>query len=347
MTCRPVEEMVDERISRVLTQYRESPRLLYLLKTYLGAVAQTALQVCDLPEKFDLSVAVGDQLTLLGKRLGWPRNHCVCDTQPVFGFECEDQIQLRPIAGFGAIPETRQFGFDCAGEDAYAGFAQPYNVYWSNCDEPDVDTSSCSPGSTWVNCASGIAEISLDDDEIYRRFLMVRRYQYLGLFDLSSLEKSLEVLFGPQARVLYAGQRRVVIAPGRDLTDAEINLLQLYPRVLPVALGVEVRFHFGSVRVFGFGEGLGGLNEPVIIPGPNTGKVFGFECGDTNIPLGGFCLTWDSINADIAVDGVNTLGTEEGDDLVTGYIELTEGAHWVCNESAPWMCEIDVRPYSC
>ena len=71
--CPDINEMVEERIDRVLTQYRESPNLLFLLRTYLKAICSTGLNNCDLPEKFDINTAIGDQLTILGKRLGWPR----------------------------------------------------------------------------------------------------------------------------------------------------------------------------------------------------------------------------------------------------------------------------------
>jgi hypothetical protein len=309
VTCPTTEELVEERINRILTQYRESPKLLHLLRTYLGAVAQTALQVCDLPERFDLNTAVGDQLTLIGKRLGWPRCHCVCDISPVFGFECADEISLRPIVGFNC-------------DDTYGGV------------------------SSWAECASGISEICLNDDEIYRKFLQVRVYQHTARFDLASLEEALRIFFGPTAYVLYSGQGRVVVSPGRDLTDQEILLLQLYPRVMPLALGVEVRFHFGEQRVFGFGEGWGGFSEEsealtqAGLGFQRTGKVFGF-CDD----WGGFCEDWKPDGLPIVTEQGKVLMTENNEPILTG--PLTEDANWMCRVSAPWMCEIDVQPYSC
>lgn len=296
--------MVDERINRVLTQYRESPNLLFLLRTYLGKVAEAYNEVCELPDRFDLDTATGDQLTLLGKRMGWPRSHCVCDVEPVFGFDCDDQIDLRPLTGF------------------------------------------CEPGSDWIDCSSGLSEITLLDDEIYRRFLKVRAYQMAGKFDHESLEEAARAFFGPLAQVLYSGQGRVVIAPGRDLSTIEIAQLQLYPRVMPVALGIRVMFHFGDLRVFGFGEGWGGLCEPVRDLNNPTGKIFGFNCeGELDETIGGFCEEWLPNGAQRAVSRLDDLVTGDDDDRVTG--PMTLGAHWECRVGAPWMCEIDVRPYSC
>lgn len=307
--CRTPEELTEDRINRVLTQYRESPKLLHLLRTYLRAASATHLEVCRLPEAFDIDSAIGDQLTILGKRLGWPRCHCICDVEPVFGFDCQG-IELRPVTGF------------------------------------------CDPSGSWVECSTGLSEVCLSDDELYRKFLKVRRYQYLNQYGFESLETCLRIFFGDAAVILYSGQGRVVVAPGRDLSQSEILLLQLYPRVLPLALGIQVRFHFGETRVFGFGTGWGGffeddwtstyLNKGYL----RTEKVFGF-CDD----WGGFCEDWETeglplVTGELDADGNEIpLVDENGIAIYTG--PLVENAAWLCKASAPWMCEIDVHPYDC
>jgi len=124
-------------------------------------------------------------------------------------------------------------------------------------------------------------------------------------------------------------------------------MLQLYPRVLPVALGIRVRFHFGEPRVFGFGEGWGGLCEQQIIDDGRTGKTFGF-CGDVEglEYIGGFCEDWAPDGLIITTESeLEEIVTEDDEPLITG--PLYQDAHWACNEGAPWMCEVDVRPYSC
>ena len=313
MTCPTSQEMVDERINRVLTQYRESPNLLFLLRTYLGKLSETALQVCDLPEKFDIDSAVGDQLTIIGKRLGWPREHCVCDVQPVFGFDCEEFTDLHPVSGF------------------------------------------CDDQVTWLGCGSvGTGTLYISSDEVYRKFLKVRRYQMVGLFDLNSLETSIQIFFGEAARILHSGQGRVVIAPGRDLTNSEAALLQLYPRVLPTALGIEVRFHFGDLDVFGFGDGWGGFCNPALPTDESyqrTGKLFGF-CGDTwtDDDIGGFCESWSTVPRPIETgNGFNLITQDEGTILMANDVDLVTGddSSWLCRPGANWMCEFDVKPYSC
>lgn len=345
MTCDTTPAaMVEERIDRVLTQYRESPRLLGVLRSYLRATSTMALQMCELPNFFDIDTAVGDQLTLLGKRLGWPRCHCACDVSPVFGFACEDETALRPVTGFGYTGPIYQFGFACEGGPEVAGFCEDRPSSWGVCPEPD--RSQASPNSTWAECASGLSEMCLSDDEVYRRFLKVRVYQFTGRFDLASLEECLRIFWGDEARALYAGQGRIVVAPGRDLSDQEIQLLQLYPRVLPIALGVTVRFHFGEKRVFGFGEGWGGFMEPDLVTTQETeawlktGKIFGF-CDDA----GGFCEDWLPEGAQLGTEAGDDIVDEMDNDIYTG--PMTEDAAWMCRVGAPWMCEIDVNPYDC
>ena len=79
-------EVVEERINRVLTQYRESPKLLFVMLTYRTKLAEMSELVETLPGLYDLTVAVVHQLPILGRRVGWPRSPCVFVTQTVFGF---------------------------------------------------------------------------------------------------------------------------------------------------------------------------------------------------------------------------------------------------------------------
>lgn len=214
--------MVEERIDQILTQYRESPRLLHVIRTALRQVQEAAEAIDAIPSFFEIETAVGDQLTIIGKALGWGRTHCICDIQPVFGFECDG-------AGFGY---------------SLSGF--------------------CDDNSTWDACdARGFSEITLADDDLYRKFLKVRRYQFLGMFDRASLTEAIQTFWGETAAILDDRNRRVVIAPGRALTASEQAVLQLYPRVLPIALGMKIRMHFGlSFPCFGFGDGWGGFCDP-------------------------------------------------------------------------------------
>ena len=259
--------LTESEVDRVLTQYRESPKLLHVIRTYLQKVEDIVFSIQDMPSYFEIETAVGDQLTLIGKRLGWPRCHCVCVVQPVFGFACEGFQSEFPLVGF------------------------------------------CEPG-TWVDCGEfGYGDICISDDEMYRRFLLVRRYQILAFYDLQSLTDAIQTMYGPTATVLDAGNGRVVIAPGRDLTDTEQAFLQLVPRVLPVAPGIRQRYHFGTeIDVFGFGDG-----------------------------WGGFCEEWRPDGLPLSVSGGIPLVTEDGAFISTGPL----------TRDAIWMCETDVKPYTC
>lgn len=274
--CPEPGELVENEIDRVLTQYRESPNLLHVIRTMLRQVETAYFSVCDLPSFFEIDTAVQDQLTLIGKRLGWPRCHCVCTVQPVFGFACEGVPSEYPLAGF------------------------------------------CEDG-TWLNCADvfGTGTVCINDDEVYRGFLRARRYQILSFYDIQSLTEAIQTLWGATATVLDAGNGRVVIAPGRNLTTAEQALLQLYPRVLPIAPGIRTRFHFGpETKVFGFGAGWGGFCEPLVPEG--------------------WLMSPDPDNEIVMHSGNESTG-DDTELMWSGPITT----------DAPWMCEIDVKPYEC
>lgn len=276
--CPQPGDLTEAAVGRILTQYRESPNLLDLVRAVLRQAEEAVIATCAVPSFFDIESAVGDQLTLLGKRMGFPRCHCICDVQPVFGFECD-------------------------------GFPNNYQI-----------VGFCDQNGNWADCGPfGTSEVCIRDDETYRRFLFARRYQMRALFDMRSLTLAARHLFGSQAIVISSGLGRVVIAPGRPLTAGEMSLLQVFPRVLPVAPGIRIRFHFGPTRVFGFGEG-----------------------------WGGFCEEWEP-------DGL-MLVTENGQAIVGATCE-GEGEEEECEtfslmtgpltRDAPFLCEVDVKPYDC
>ena len=101
--CIDPADRVESKIDKIATQYRESPKLLGLMRTYLQQVAEAADVACHMLDAFDIDTAVGDQLTILGKALGWPRCHCAGQRRPVFGFACDGDscdIPVVPVAGF-------------------------------------------------------------------------------------------------------------------------------------------------------------------------------------------------------------------------------------------------------
>lgn len=213
-----VAERVDASLDRLLTRYRESRKFKALLSVYLTEIAEAGARFDAIAGAFDIDDAPGELLSVIGRQLGWPRTHCVCSTDTVFGFECEGVPELQPIVGF------------C--HDDY---------------------------SSWAGCSISTGEIEISDDDIYRAMLKCRVRQVRGDFNLESLNYCIRELFGPTARVVHTGQFTVTVAPGRELSVVEQEMLQVYPRVLPVAMGVRLMFHFDNAPVFGFGEGWGGF----------------------------------------------------------------------------------------
>ena len=219
MNCPDKPSFVEERVNRILTQYRESPNLLAIIRQDLEQIADAALAACEIPSKFDILDAVGDQLTILGKQLGWPRCHCICVPVPVFGFQCGSPSPNMPIVGL------------CEGG------------VWAGCQE------------------AGDGDICFDDDEVYRRYLLARRFQARRLWDIDSLTAAAQHIWGDLAAVSSLGGARVAVSPGRTLTALELIQLPVAFRVLPLAPGISPFISYQTGKVFGFGSGWGGLCE--------------------------------------------------------------------------------------
>jgi len=92
--------LVDRELSRIATQYREAKRLRGYMGAVLGQLEDVARVTCDIPNHFDLNTAVGEQLTWIGKRMGVPRCHCVCNTKPIHGYACEGEQYPFPLSGY-------------------------------------------------------------------------------------------------------------------------------------------------------------------------------------------------------------------------------------------------------
>ncbi|WP_395175039.1 hypothetical protein [Roseibium alexandrii] len=183
MTCFDREKVIDDGLSRLRTQYRESPNLIAVIRHGLEQIADVADAICTIPEEHEILSGVGDQLTNVGKRLGWPRCHCVC----------------------------------------------------------------------------GNTNLCQSDDEVYRGFLLARRYQVLRLFDVVSLEIAAAHIWGATANVRNLGGARVAVGPGRALTASETEQIQLAFRVLPIAPGIQPFLETATGPVWGFGAGWAGL----------------------------------------------------------------------------------------
>lgn len=234
-TCPDKAAIVEERIDRILTQYRESPNLLGILRHDLEQVADAILAACDIPNHFDILTATGDQLTLLGKRLGWPRCHCVCTLPPIFGYVCDDHYSPFAIMGYCEVE----------------GWPEVWQDTWA--------TEGGTLAGSYHGCnAGGFSDYCFSDDEVYRGFLLARRYQALRRYGLADLEAAVQHIWGETASVINMGRARVCVLPGRDLSNEEMIEMPLAFRVLPFAPGVTTFIHYGANDFFGYEDGWSG-----------------------------------------------------------------------------------------
>lgn len=216
MTC-DLKISIDERMNRLITQYRESPKLIGLIRLILKQVDSVHDHLCSIPDFFDIDTANGDQLTILGKVLGWPRTHCNGKRLPVFGFDCSQSCRTRKyiIGGF------------CS------------DATWS-CDEQPAYTDY-----TFIN------------DNLYRKFLKSMIIKLDRDYSHSGIREATQLLFGENANIYIEGNGGVSIYAGRFLDDEEIEIAHLYQHVMPVPDGIELNIYENGATPFGFGTGWG------------------------------------------------------------------------------------------
>lgn len=90
----------EAELDHVATQYREATKFLATVRAYLVQTEYALRAACAIPNHFDLDTSRGDQLTIIGKWLGFQRCHCICDAPKVFGFKCGDFEDSDRLAGF-------------------------------------------------------------------------------------------------------------------------------------------------------------------------------------------------------------------------------------------------------
>lgn len=218
IVCPSPGDLVGATIGKVATQYREAEKFLSLIEAHLRQSEAAAIAVCAIPSYFDIDTAVGDQLTIIGKWLGFPRCHCVCDVPNVVGYTC---------------------GGSYVGPYTLAGYCEPGSTF-INC--PDLGSST----------------LCIDDDETYRGMLKARRYQMQGLYDIASLQAAARHIWGALASVVDSRAGQVVISPGLVLNAAETAQIPVAFRVLPIAPGIKGLVHLNTGLIAGYGQGWGG-----------------------------------------------------------------------------------------
>jgi hypothetical protein len=210
--------LIDAELSRLLTQYRESPKLQGVITAHLQQIADIIEAIDAIFAAFDIETAVGEQLTFLGRVLGWPRDLCAGRLKTVFGFILHEgrgvPLTAQPVAGWKI------------GE--------------------------------WQSKGSRFESASIADDELFRRFLKARIISLTGDYSMEAMNEAARLLIGPTAFVLRYRPGVIQIATGRALTADEKARVHLFDQVLPVAPGVRLEVWHNTIAPFGFGVGWGG-----------------------------------------------------------------------------------------
>lgn len=213
-----VNEMIDERLSRVLTQYRESDNLLGLITEYLKALGNIGAQIDELNEAFNIETSTGNQLTLIGKWLGWPRTHCEGQRLPVFGYPCEGYRINYPVKGY------------CEGV-RYSCAQTPYQSYTFEDDDEYRN---------WL-IVRGAAIVA----------------QQTSNFSYPLLEQTASIIFDDDVIVVRTLPGKITLCLTRYFTEYELSILHLVKEILPLPPGIGVVWAHCDGVPYGYGDGWG------------------------------------------------------------------------------------------
>lgn len=213
-----IEPLVAERINRVLTQYRESPRLLGMITAYLTELAEAIERADAIPAAFDIDTSEGDQLTKIGQWLGFPRVQAKGQRVKAFGFERPSLPSITyPVAGFC---DSR---FLCAGNDFEA----------KAFDDDAEYRRFLKARAVAVNAALS------------------------GRYDREVLTDAASALLCDEVLIVEEGEASITLCLTRFYTDAEKSMLHLAAQVMPLPLGVRLFWAHCDGVPFGFGMGWG------------------------------------------------------------------------------------------
>ena len=214
------EELKTKALSRVITQYRETPLFRSYIELFLDQLEELNEVFCDLRGAFDVDDAEGDQLDKLGISVGWPRCHCAGKKKVYFGFIC------------GTC------GFDPGTVDGFCDGSFPC---------PEIGEA-----------ATDYEDFCFTDDEQYRTFIKAKIIRNRSKGTAQDWLDALEILFGVDAKIMFERGAVLTIATGRVLTAEEKQIIHLFERVLPVPRGVRLEI-IEVEKPFGFGTGWDGF----------------------------------------------------------------------------------------
>lgn len=238
--------MEEARIDRILTQYRESQKLIGVIRAALSELADVAERGQTIETAFDINTSVGHPLTVIGGWLGWPRVHCQGSRPVVFGFSCPDNDCSTgyPVAGL------------CEG----ARFA---------CEGAEYEEFTFEDDALYRRYLKARA-ISINA-------------QKSGGYTRECLVDAAAALFQHECVIVKERRGEVIICLTRFFSSAELQILHLAEQVLPVPPGVKLIWAHCDGAIFGFGAGWGEIctssfyrviNDP-FDSAPKT-DVFGF-----------------------------------------------------------------------
>lgn len=159
----------------------------------------------------DICTAQGELLTIIGERLGWPREHCNVKPVDFFGLECTE-----------SLPDS------------------------TGCNQASI-VGLCD-GAFFFCRLNGNQNYTFDNDEFYRSFLKAVAIKNRGrvnkeLETVKLIREIIKALWGDEAWIVSVGANAIGVSAGRDLVEEEICLLSLYESIICTGLGIRLELH--------------------------------------------------------------------------------------------------------
>jgi len=293
-------QSIEDRLCRLPTQYRESPKFKNLITASLIQIQELNEVICSIPSFFNLNDSVGDQLTITGKLMGFRREHCVCTTQPVYGFQCPDGSNLMQVVGF------------C-----------DENGVWSGCDNSGTGTITITDDEVYRRL---LQSRSIQMDSRFDLASLCEAVMILWGEQASVVEDSNNTVTISIGRELTPQEQTLIqIYP---------RVLPVSPNIqIRFSFGVPQ-------GIFGFGEGFSGFCEDMelqLVPIlDNDGNpILGNDGNEISIYQS--VPTTEGIEVPVLTNEGDAIQTNEGNDIILS-IQPFE-SEWLCKtDVAPYGC---------
>lgn len=240
-------ESSEIRLDKLIFQYKEALRLRMLISRILDIdYNDKSSHMATLPDEFNIDTSTGETLTAIGNLIGWPRTHECGWISPILRYDPPDgKIPLQERPGY--------FGF-CNQETGENYRITGFCSEWY-CDDNTVDDPPLADYSQVDGCTTsvvGTGDISnpikysytFTDDDEYRHWLRTKVVANRSRGYMRDTIEVAELVYGDPVTVIESASGELVLQLTRIMTDKEIQMVELYRKIIPSVRGVGLKLSY-------------------------------------------------------------------------------------------------------